>query len=245
MDISFSGKRILVTGGGRGIGREICLTLAKCPQVTVFALSQGKTHLDSLKALAPSVNIVPVDLADHEATRKAVAAILPIHALVNNAGVAHLASFLDMEMDAFDKVFEVNVKAVFNVSQVVAKCMVEQKIAGSIVNVSSQASQAALQDHAAYCASKGAVDMLSKVMALELGPHNIRVNCVNPTVVLTEMGRLGWSDPVKAGPMLAKIPLGRFAEVSEVVNAVLFLLSDKASMINGITLPIDGGFLAT
>lgn len=108
-----------------GIGREICLTLAKCPQVlfknfcikiksksyknypnfqvTVFALSQGKTHLDSLKALAPSVNIVPVDLADHEATRKAVAAILPIHALVNNAGVAHLASFLDMEMDAFDK----------------------------------------------------------------------------------------------------------------------------------------------
>lgn len=104
-----------------------------------------------------------------------------------------------------------NVKAVFNVSQVVAKDMVDKGIKGSIVNLSSQASQAALLDHAAYCASKGAVDMLTKVMAMELGPHGIRVNSVNPTVTMTDMGRLGWADPAKAGPMLAKIPLGRFA----------------------------------
>jgi len=81
-------------------------------------------------------------------------------------------------------------------------------------------------------------------MALELGPHKIRVNSVNPTVVLTSMGKMAWSDPAKAGPMLAKIPLGRFAEVEEVVDAVIFLLSDKSSMINGVALPIDGGFLA-
>lgn len=81
-------------------------------------------------------------------------------------------------------------------------------------------------------------------MALELGPFNIRVNCVNPTVVLTEMGKLGWSDPKKSQQMLDKIPLGRFAEVSEVTNAVLFLLSDKSSMCTGIALPVDGGFLA-
>lgn len=86
--------------------------------------------------------------------------------------------------------------------------------------------------------------MLSQVMALELGPHNIRVNSVNPTVVMTDMGRLGWSDPEKAKDMLSKIPLGRFAEVEEVVDAVLFLLSDKASMCNGVYLPVDGGFLA-
>jgi len=86
--------------------------------------------------------------------------------------------------------------------------------------------------------------MVSRVMALELGPHKIRVNSVNPTVVLTSMGKMAWSDPAKAGPMLAKIPLGRFAEVEEVVDAVIFLLSDKSSMINGVALPIDGGFLA-
>ena len=81
--------------------------------------------------------------------------------------------------------------------------------------------------------------------ALELGPNNIRVNAVNPTVTMTAMGKVGWSDPAKAGPMLAKIPLGRFAEVEDVVNCILFLLSKKAAMVNGVTLPIDGGFLAT
>eukprot|EP00050_Salpingoeca_kvevrii_P017275 m.63603 g.63603 ORF g.63603 m.63603 type:complete len:118 (+) comp7466_c0_seq4:704-1057(+) len=94
-------------------------------------------------------------------------------------------------------------------------------------------------------ASKGAMDNLTRVMAVELGPHKIRCNCVNPTVVLTDMGRLGWSDPVKAGPMLSKIPLGRFSEVDEVVHAIAFLLSDQASMINGVMLPVDGGFLST
>ena len=82
-------------------------------------------------------------------------------------------------------------------------------------------------------------------MALELGPHKIRVNCVNPTVVMTEMGRLGWSEPEKSQEMLKRIPLGRFAEVEEVVNAVLFLLSDNSSMCNGVMLPVDGGFLAS
>lgn len=86
--------------------------------------------------------------------------------------------------------------------------------------------------------------MITQVMALELGPHGIRVNCVNPTVVLTDMGRLGWSEPQKAKSMLDKIPMGRFAEVGEIVDAVLFLLSDRASMINGVYLPVDGGFLA-
>ncbi|XP_023331819.1 D-erythrulose reductase isoform X2 [Eurytemora carolleeae] len=84
-----------------------------------------------------------------------------------------------------------------------------------------------------------------KVMGLELGEHGIRVNCVNPTVVLTSMGKLAWSDPAKAGPMLDKIPLGRFAEIDDVVSGVLFLLSDQAALINAVTLPIDGGFLAT
>uniref|UniRef100_A0A8B9HLA4 Dicarbonyl/L-xylulose reductase n=1 Tax=Astyanax mexicanus TaxID=7994 RepID=A0A8B9HLA4_ASTMX len=95
-----------------------------------------------------------------------------------------------------------------------------------------------------FCATKGALDLLTRVMALELGPHQIRVNSVNPTVVMTDMGKIGWSDPVKAKTMTSRIPLGKFAEVEDVVNSILFLLSDKSAMTNGVTLPIDGGFLA-
>ncbi|XP_055005983.1 L-xylulose reductase isoform X3 [Boleophthalmus pectinirostris] len=91
--------------------------------------------------------------------------------------------------------------------------------------------------------TKAALDMLTKVMALELGPYKIRVNCVNPTVVMTEMGRIGWSDAEKASAMKSRIPLGQFAEVEDVVNSILFLLSDKSNMTSGATLPVDGGFL--
>jgi len=118
-------------------------------------------------------------------------------------------------------------------------------VGGSIVNVSSQASQVGLVDHTSYCASKAAQDALTRCMAVELGKHGIRTNSVNPTVVLTDMGRLAWSDPVKAGPMLSRIPTGRFAEVDDVVSVVLFLLSDNAAMVNGSALPVDGGFLST
>jgi NAD(P)-dependent dehydrogenase (short-subunit alcohol dehydrogenase family) len=102
----------------------------------------------------------------------------------------------------------------------------------------------ALADHAAYCASKGALDQLTRVMALELGPHQIRVNAVNPTVTLTAMGAMAWGDPAKGDPMRAKIPLGRFAQPRDVAHAVAYLLSDHADMIHGATLPIDGGFTA-
>eukprot|EP00058_Branchiostoma_floridae_P010074 XP_002595562.1 hypothetical protein BRAFLDRAFT_200739 [Branchiostoma floridae] len=133
----------------------------------------------------------------------------------------------------------------FYLSQIVAKGMVERGSGGSIVNVSSLASKCALKEHTSYCTSKGALDIMSKVMALELGPHKIRVNTVNPTVVMTDMGVKVWSDPVKAGPMLARIPLGKFVEVDDVVHAILYLLSDKAAMVNGTNLPIEGGFLTS
>jgi len=137
-----------------------------------------------------------------------------------------------------------NVTQVLVISQVVAKRMISRGIGGAIVNVSSQASQLAIPDHSSYCTSKAALDQLTKMMALELGPHNIRTNAVNPTVVLTPLGKRDWSDPKKAAPMLAKIPLGRFAQSREISEAIVFLLSDRASMINGVTLPIDGGLLS-
>ena len=107
--------------------------------------------------------------------------------------------------------------------------------------MSSNASKIPLTDHAVYCGSKGALDMLTEVMCLELGPHNIRVNSVNPCATMTDMGREHWSEPSVAGPYLKRIPLGRFAEVSDVVSATMFLLSDEASFLSGVFLNVDGG----
>lgn len=145
----------------------------------------------------------------------------------------------------FNRVMAINIKSMINVSKVVVRNLIERKVPGSIVNVSSQASMVGLNNHTVYCASKGAVDGFTRAAALEYGPKNIRFNAVNPTVILTDMGKLGWSDPAVAKPMLEKIPLRRFGEVHEVVDAVTFLLSDKASMITGTCLPIDGGYVAS
>jgi NAD(P)-dependent dehydrogenase (short-subunit alcohol dehydrogenase family) len=123
--------------------------------------------------------------------------------------------------------------------------MIVRDVQGSIVNVSSMAAFQALRDHASYCASKAGLDQLSAVMAVELGQYGIRVNSVNPTVVLTEMGKRAWSDPAKGAPMLARIPLQRFAECEEIASVVCFLLTDGASMLNGLALRVDGGFLVT
>ncbi|XP_073345788.1 L-xylulose reductase [Pagrus major] len=243
MEISFAGKRALVTGAGKGIGRATALALARCG-AKVTAVTRTQADLNSLVQECASITPVCVDLADWGATEASLQNVGPIDLLVNNAACASLQSFLDVTPDQFDQSFSVNVKAVLHVSQIVARGMKARGSGGSIVNVSSQASQCALRDHAVYCATKGALDMLTKVMALELGPHQIRVNSVNPTVVMTEMGRLGWSDPEKAKSMTSRIPLGRFAEVEDVVNSILFLLSDKSNMTNGVTLPVDGGFLA-
>lgn len=107
--------------------------------------------------------------------------------------------------------FDVNIKAVFNVSQTVIEGLVNRNSPGSIVNISSQASTAALLHHTVYCATKGAIDGLTRALALEFGPKKIRINCVNPTVVMTDLGRRVWGDPQKSGPMLAKIPLERYS----------------------------------
>ena len=243
MNISLSGKRVLITGAGRGIGRALALRVVACGGHAI-ALSRTQAHLDTLKAECPSVETVACDLTDWEVTRAAVEALGPVHCLVNNAGVANNNPFLEITEAQIDKTFDVNLKAVINVSQVVARGMVARGEGGAIVNISSQASLKPLYDHAVYGATKAALDHLSRVMTLELGPKGIRVNCVNPTVVLTDLGRRDWSDPVKAEPMLKAIPLGKFAEVEDVLGPVVFLLSDQASLISGVTLPIDGGFCA-
>jgi L-xylulose reductase len=243
MAMRFEGKCALVTGAGKGIGREIALLLAGSG-ATVVAVSRTEDDLASLRREIDCEAIV-ADLADVEEARAAARRAGPVDLLVNNAGVSIPQPFLETTVEAFDRTIAVNLRAALVIAQVVAASMIERGRGGAIVNISSQASMVGLADHAAYCASKGALDQLTRVIALELGPHRIRVNAVNPTVTLTPMGQMAWGDPAKSDPMKAKIPLRRFAAPIDVAQAVAFLLSDEAAMIHGVTLPVDGGFLAT
>ncbi|XP_054449286.1 L-xylulose reductase [Pteronotus mesoamericanus] len=244
MELGLAGRRALVTGAGKGIGRSTVQAL-HAAGVHVVAVSRTQDDLDSLVRECPGVEPVCVDLGDWEATERALGGVGPVDLLVNNAAVAQLQPFLGITKEAFDTTFNVNLRAVIPVSQIVARGLIARKAPGSIVNVSSVASQRALMHHSAYSAAKAAMDMLTKVMALELAPHKIRVNAVNPTVVMTAMGKINWSDPQKSRAMLGRIPLGRFAEVENVVDVILFLLSDRSGMTTGSTVPVDGGFLVT
>ena len=239
----FQQKRALVTGAGKGIGREIAGMLHSF-NAQVVALSRTERDLRSLKEETNCETIV-AELGDPDAAQRAAEQAGDIDFLVNNAAIAILEPFLKTTVKAWDETMAVNLRSVMIVSKVIAKRMIERGVAGSIVNVSSMASFQALHDHAAYCTSKAGLDQLTAVMAVELGRYGIRVNSVNPTVVLTEMGKRAWSDPVKGGPMLARIPLRRFAECEDIASVVCFLLTDGAAMLNGLALRIDGGFLVT
>ncbi|MFJ3526075.1 SDR family oxidoreductase [Pseudomonas sp. NPDC090203] len=232
----FTGQRVLVTGASSGIGREVAQQLLACG-AEVYAMGRDRSALAALGCQA-----ISVDMAD-QAQLAAVLAELPVmHGLVNCAGISILEPAAAVSAEAFDQVMTVNVRAAAMVAASVARAMIEAKVAGSIVNVSSQASLVALDDHLSYCASKGAMDAMTRVQCGEWGRHGIRVNSVNPTVTLTPMAQMAWSEPSKRDPALAAIPLGRFAETSEVAGPILFLLSSAASMISGISMPIDGGY---
>jgi len=240
-DDFFVGKNIFVTGVGKGIGRAVATALAK-HGANVYGLSENQELLDDLKNECPQINSVCVDLSDWDATRTALQAIdVVFDGIVNNAGITILESFFKVQKSSIDLIFDINVKAIINVSQVLGQKMADKGIQGSIVNISSQCGLIALPEHTVYCGSKSAVDSITRVMALELGNQQIRVNSINPTVVMTDMGRKVWVGE-KAEKALERICLHKFAEESDIVDAVMFLLSNKSRMITGHSLPVDGGW---
>ena len=236
----FSRRRALVTGASSGIGRAVALQLAQSG-ATVTAVGRNAAALDALHAEAGCTPLV-IDVSDAAALERALATLPAFDLVVNCAGIALLESALDLQAESFDAVMAVNARAAALVASRCGKAMIASGVRGSIVNVSSQASLVALDAHLCYCASKAAMDAITRSLCLEFGPHGIRVNSVNPTVTLTPMAAEAWADPAKSAAVLRNIPMGRFAEVGEVVAPILFLLSDGASMVSGVALPVDGGY---
>jgi L-xylulose reductase len=163
--------------------------------------------------------------------------------VVNCGGFGgEIATPMDTDIAVFDKVISINARGALLVTKYTSASMVRLGQGGSIVNVSSQASLVALNGHISYGSSKAALDNITRVSALELGTYNIRVNSVNPTVVMTEMSAYYWGREDIGGPFLEQMPLGRWATEDEIAAPIVFLLSDGASMISGVSLPIDGGY---
>jgi L-xylulose reductase len=241
----FAGKTVLITGAGKGIGYATALLMAE-RGAHVMALSRSQPDLDALSNTI-SCTTIAVDLADASATLAAAqqaSKARPVDLLVNCAGVAELGLFLEASVASFDLTMAVNVRAPMIVAQEYARGVIARGTGGAIVNVSSIAARVGTPLHAAYCASKAALDALTRVMAVELGMHGIRVNTVNPVITLTPMAEKVWSEPAKSGPMLARIPLQRFVQPDEVARAIAYLLSSDSSMVNGVSLAVDGGFQA-
>lgn len=219
----------------------------------VVAVGQNEEKLSNLRENCSDlvgdacgcISTISVDLSNWSETEaKLGEACKKVDFLINSAGYAHNCPVDQVPEYEADKILDINLKGPINLIRMVARGMKERRF-GAIVNVSSVAGIAALDDHVVYAASKAALDMVTKVSAKELGPFNVRVNSINPTVVWTQMGREHWSDAEKQATMTAKIPMGRFVEVAEVIEPIIFLLSADSSMITGVTLPIDGGFVAT
>ncbi|XP_058418057.1 carbonyl reductase [NADPH] 2-like [Diceros bicornis minor] len=242
--LNFHGLRALVTGAGKGIGRDTVKALHALG-ARVVAVSRTNADLVSLSKQCPGIELVCVDLGDWEATEQALGSVGPVDLLVNNAAVALTYPFLETTKEVFDRSFTVNLCSVFQVSQIVAPGMINRGVPGSIVNVSSMVAHVTYPNLAAYSSTKGGMTMLTKAMAMELEPYKIRVNSVNPTVVLTAMGQHVTTDPELVRKLKERHPLRKFAEVEDVVNSILFLLSNLSASTSGSGILVDAGYLAS
>lgn len=239
---SYKKGAILVTGASGGIGAATVRHLVEAG-ADVIASARDQSRLQELSDSTKCQTVI-FDLSSEESIKNAIGD-LDLWGVVNCGGFGgEIATPMETDIDIFDKAISVNARGALLVTKYASRTMIRLGLGGAIVNVSSQASLVALKGHISYGASKGALDNITKVSALELGPHNIRVNSVHPTVVMTEMSASYWGQPEIGEPFLKTMPLGRWATEEEIAAPIAFLLSDGASMITGAALPIDGGFIA-
>jgi L-xylulose reductase len=239
--VSFKGP-ILVTGASGGIGGA---TVRQLRAAEADVIASGR-NVEQLKTLAAETGCrsLPFDLTSEESVRSALEG-LDVWGVVNCGGFGgEVATPMETDIAVFDEAISINARGALLVIKYTSQSMIRLGKGGSIVNVSSQAALVALRGHISYGSSKAALDNITRVSALELGKYGIRVNSVNPTVVMTEMSAFYWGRPEIGEPFLKVMPLGRWATEDEIAAPIVFLLSDGASMISGVSLPIDGGFTA-
>ncbi|XP_045212987.2 L-xylulose reductase-like [Mercenaria mercenaria] len=244
MPFDFNGKKVLVTGAGGGIGRALAIALneAGCK---VYALSRTKSTLDSLVAEHPKIVPIIADVSNWNDTRRKLEDLEPLDGLVNNAGILEeMCPAIDCPKDNIVTVLNTNLLGAINCAQVVAKKMIDSKVKGSIVNISSVAGIGAFPTNLSYNVSKAGLDMVTKQFALELGPYQIRVNSVNPTLVMTPLVTNLKEGLAYEKVFNARTPMSRVAKVEEIVGPILYLLSDYSSMVSGQMHPVDGGLLS-
>jgi NAD(P)-dependent dehydrogenase (short-subunit alcohol dehydrogenase family) len=238
----FDGRTILVTGASGGIGGATVRQLAAAG-ADVIASGRAVEKLEALAA-ETGARTLAFDLTSEDSVRAALEG-LDLWGVVNCGGFGgEIATPMETDIDVFDKVISINARGALLVTKYAAASMIRLGRGGAIVNVSSQASLVALSGHISYGSSKAALDNITRVSALELGKHGIRVNAVNPTVVMTPMSAWYWGRPDIEGPFLEQMPLGRWATEEDIAAPIVFLLSDGAAMISGVSLPIDGGYTA-
>ncbi len=241
------GKRALVTGGGRGIGLSAASALASAgAHVTLAARSKSEIELAAaaIRARGEQAESFVLDVTDIEVVRNTIAQAAPFQILVNNAGMNRPAYLPDVKVEDFDAIFALNVRAAFFMAQAVAMRLIAAKLPGSIINVSSQMGHVGAARRTVYCASKHAMEGFTKAMAIELAPHNIRVNSVGPTFLETPMTRPFFENKAFRDEVLSKIKLGRLGQLEELTGAIVFLASDASSLMTGSALILDGGWTA-
>jgi NAD(P)-dependent dehydrogenase (short-subunit alcohol dehydrogenase family) len=241
------GRRALVTGAGRGIGLAVASAFCEAgAHVTLCARSAGdvETAAEALRNKGWSADALVLDVTEIARFQEAVAGADPYEIFFNNAGTNRPKAFVEVPLEDFDAVMDLNVRATFFAAQAVVRGLIAAKRPGSIINMSSQMGHVGGSSRSVYCASKWAMEGFSRAMAIELGPHNIRVNTLCPTFIETPMTRSFLENASFRESVVSRIKLGRIGAVSDLMGAAVFLASDASALMTGSSLIVDGGWTA-
>ena len=241
------GRRALVTGAGRGLGLAAAAALAAAGAEVVLAARSSQeieAAAEAIRARGDAATALRLDVTDPDACAGPIADAGPFDILVNNAGTNRPMPMTEVTPQDYDAVLDLNVKAAFFVAQAVARGLIAAGRPGSLIHMGSQMGHVGGPRRSLYCASKWALEGMSKAIALDLAAHSVRSNTIAPTFIDTPMTRPFLQDAAFRESVLAKIKLGRIGQVEDVMGAIVFLASDASSMVTGTSLLVDGGWTA-